>query len=123
MQYISEPSQGFCNPLSFLGQTVHCHVDRPLGSQHPQWGFIYPVNYGFVPRQPAPDGESLDVYILGVFEPLAGFTGRCIAVLHRLDDQDDKLILVPEGKHYTDEQIMALVEFQERFFESVIIRK
>jgi inorganic pyrophosphatase len=113
----------FTDPRRFLGQTVHCHVDRPLGSRHPTWGFIYPVNYGFVSQQPAPDGEDLDVYVLGVFEPLADFTGRCIAVLRRLDDRDDKLILVPEGKAYTDEQIMALVEFQERFFASIIIRQ
>jgi inorganic pyrophosphatase len=123
MKATCEPSQGFTNPLSFLGQTVHCHVDRPLGSRHPAWGFIYPVNYGFVPGQSASDGEDLDVYILGVFEPLAAFAGRCIAVLHRRDDEDDKLILVPEGKDYTDEQIMALVEFQERFFESIVIRE
>ncbi len=113
----------FTDPLHFLGRTIRCHVDRPLGSRHPEWGFIYPVNYGFVPGQPAPDGEGLDVYILGVFEPLTKFTGRCIAVLHRLDDEDDKLILVSEGKDYTDEQIMALVEFQERFFKSVIIKE
>lgn len=50
------------------------------------------------------------------------FTGRCIAVIHRLDDDDDKLVLVPDGKEYTDDQIRALTEFQERFFQSVILR-
>lgn len=44
-------------------------------------------------------------------------------MIHRLDDNDDKLILVPEGRNYTDDQIRALTEFQERFFESVIVRK
>jgi inorganic pyrophosphatase len=47
--------------------------------------------------------------------------GIC-AIVHRLDDEDDKLVVVPEGKSYTDEQILALVEFQERFFQSVICR-
>ena len=110
----------FVDPKTFLGQTVYVEIDRPLGSKHPEWEFIYPVNYGFVPNQPAPDGEDLDAYVLGVFEPLADFTGRCIAVVHRADDDDDKIVLVPDGVEYTDAQIMALVEFQERFFESTV---
>ena len=109
--------------ITFLGNIVSVEIDRPLGSRHPQWGFIYPVNYGFVPDTRAPDGEELDAYILGIFKPLREFTGKCVAVVHRLDDNDDKLVLVPEGRDYTDDQIRALTEFQERFFESVIIRK
>lgn len=77
----------------FIGQTLTAEVDRPLGSRHPQHAFLYPLNYGFIPGTLAPDGEALDCYILGVFEPLAVFTGTCIAVLHRRDDDDDKLVL------------------------------
>lgn len=106
----------------FLGQIVTAHMDRPLGSRHPTHGFIYTLNYGSVPGVLAPDGEELDVYVLGEFEPLTEFTGRCIAVIHRLDDDDDKLVLVEDGKSYTDEQISALTEFQERFFQSIILR-
>ena len=49
-----------------------------------------------MPGVPAPDGSDLDAYVLGVFKPLKEFTGRCIGVVHRTDDDDDKLILVPE---------------------------
>ena len=114
--------QTFIDARSFLGKLVYVKMDRPLGAKHPEWDFIYPVNYGFVPHTPTPDGDDLDVYVLGVFAPLADFTGRCIAVIHRIDDDDDKLVLVPDGKTYTDEQIVALTEFQERFFNSVVIR-
>ncbi len=106
----------------FLNQLVTVRIDRPLGSRHPQWNSIYPLNYGYVPGTEAPDGDELDAYVLGVFEPINTFTGRCTAVLHRLNDDDDKLILVPEGQDYTDDQILALVEFQERFYQSTIIR-
>jgi len=106
----------------FLDQIVHVKIDRPLGSRHPQHGFIYPVNYGYVPDTPAPDEDDLDAYVLGVFDPIEMFTGRCIAIVHRLDDDDDKLVVVPEGRHYSDEQIQALVEFQERFFTSIVQR-
>jgi inorganic pyrophosphatase len=111
----------FVDARTFLGRTVDVVIDRPLGSKHPEWGFVYPVNYGYVPDTPAPDGENLDVYVLGVFEPVATFTGECIAVVHRLDDDDDKLVVVPAGKRYTVEQIAVLVEFQERFFECTYV--
>ena len=107
---------------NYIGKKVHVSVDRKLGSKHPNWGFIYPVNYGYIPNTVSGDGEELDAYILGVFEPLDTFDGICIAVLHRLNENDDKLIVVPEGKNYTDEQIDCLTEFQEKFFNHIIIR-
>jgi inorganic pyrophosphatase len=64
----------------------------------------------------------VDAYILGVFEPRCHFEGDCVAVIHRINDADDKLIVVPHGKNYSDEQILALTEFQEQFFISVILR-
>ena len=60
---------------------------------------------------------------MGVFEPLEYFTGKCIAIIHRLNDNDDKLIIVPENRNFSDDEIKVLTEFQEQFFESIIIRK
>ena len=107
---------------SYIGNVVEVKIDRPMGSKHPKHGFIYPVNYGYVPNTVSGDGEELDCYVLGVFEPLDTFTGECIAVIHRTNDNDDKLIIVPKEKQYSDDAIKALTEFQERFFESTIIR-
>ena len=114
---------GFIDPQEFIGKTLSVKIDRPLGSLHPEWGFFYPVNYGYIPGITAPDGDYLDAYVLGVFDPLDEFRGCCIAVIHRLDDKDDKLIVVPEGKSYTVDQIHALTEFQERFFQSIILQE
>ncbi len=107
----------------FLNKIVSVNIDRPMSSRHPKHGFFYPINYGFVPNTIAPDGEELDVYVLGVFEPIKNFEGKCVAIIKRIDDNDDKLIVVPKDKNYSDEQIEALVEFQERFFSSTIIRE
>ena len=106
----------------YLEKTLEVKIDRPFGSKHPKHGFIYPVNYGYVPNTISGDGEELDCYILGVFEPLETFNGKCIAIIHRLDDNDDKLIIVPENKSFSNQEIRALTEFQERFFKSEIIR-
>lgn len=106
----------------YLNQIVNVKIDRQLGSNHPKHGFIYMLNYGYIPNTISGDGEELDAYLLGVFEPVREFSGRVIAIIKRTNDNDDKLIVVPNGKTYSDEQIRALTEFQERFFESVIIR-
>ncbi len=97
-------------------------IDRPFGSKHPKHGFIYPVNYGYVPNTISGDGEELDCYVLGVFEPVEKFDGKCIAVIHRVDDNDDKLVIVPDGKQYSNDAIDTLIEFQERFFKHTVIR-
>ena len=106
----------------YIGKIVDVVMDRPLGTKHPKHGFIYEVNYGYIPNTVSGDGEELDAYVLGEHKPLEKFTGKVIAIIHRTNDDDDKLVVVREGKNYTDEQIRALTEFQEQWFESVIIR-
>jgi inorganic pyrophosphatase len=107
----------------FLGKTITIKIDRPLGSKHPKHGFVYGVNYGFVPNTKAPDGEEIDAYLLGVNEPMEEFTGKCIAIIHRKDDDDDKLVIIPENaKKMSDSEILKAVNFQEKWFDSVIIR-
>ena len=110
------------DPGVFIGKIVDIEIDRPMGSRHPEHDLIYPVNYGLVPGVLGLDGEDLDAYLLGVDRPVKRFTGRCIAVIRRLYDADDKLVVVPDGEHYTDEQIRDFTEFQERYFKSSISR-
>ena len=106
----------------YLNTIVKVKMDRPLGCKHPNHGFIYPVNYGFIPNTVSGDGEELDAYVLGEHKPLDEFEGRVIAIIHRVNDNDDKLVVMKDGRNYTDEQIRALTEFKEQYFESEIIR-
>ena len=106
----------------YLNQIVTVKMDRPLGVKHPKHGFIYPVNYGYIPNTVSGDGEELDAYVLGEHKPLDTFSGRVIAIIHRTNDNDDKLVVMQDGRNYTDEQIRALTEFQEQYFESEIYR-
>lgn len=106
-----------------LGKEVELVIDRPLGSKHPRHEYVYPVNYGYVKGVVAPDGEDLDAYYLGEDVPLSVARGICIAIVHRLDDDDDKLVVVPENKKdITDEEILEKIHFQEQWFQSVILR-
>ena len=54
----------------YLGKIISVIIDRPMGSCHPSNGNMYPINYGYIPNTISGDGEELDCYILGVFEPI-----------------------------------------------------
>ena len=110
------------NNNQYIGKIVNVKIDRPIGSKHPNSELIYTLNYGYIPNTISGDGEELDCYVLGVHNPIKEFKGKCIAVIHRLNEDDDKLIIVEEGKEYSNEQIKALTEFQEKYFKSEIIR-
>lgn len=105
----------------YLGKEVKVIIDRPLGSCHPKFDMIYPINYGYIPNTVAGDGMEIDAYIIGVFEPIEEFEGVVIAVIHRKDDVEEKLVVAKESGKYNKDQIYALVEFTERFFKSEII--
>ena len=78
-----------------LGKVVKVIVDRPLGTYHQkQKDLFYPVNYGY--------------------------TGKVIAVIHRFDDVEEKLVVVPTDASLTKEEIKRQVDFQEQFFKTEI---
>ena len=105
-----------------IGKIVTVTVDRPLGSYHPEHkDLYYPVNYGFVEGIIAPDGEEQDAYVLGVDKPLTSFEGVVIAVIRRKNDAEDKWVVAPAGKTFTQEEIEQAVRFQEQYFKSEII--
>ena len=105
-----------------IGDIVKVIVDRPLGSQHPQYKeTYYPINYGFVEGIMAEDEEEQDAYILGVDVPVKEFVGKIIAIIHRDDDIEEKWIVTPENISFTKEKIMRQIKFQEKYFDSYII--
>lgn len=110
------------NIKDYLNKEVDVIVDRPLATKHPKHGFIYMLNYGYVPDTISGDGEEIDAYLLGEFESVTSSKGKVIAIIHRTNDDDDKLVVSVNGKNYSDDAIRALTEFQERYFKSVIIR-
>lgn len=104
----------------YLGKKVKLVIDQAYGTTYK--GALYTENYGYVPGTTAPDGEGLDAYFVGPKEPLREAEGVVIAIIHRLEDDDDKLIVVPEGVSLTDEEIEAAVNFREKLFVHEIIR-
>ena len=105
-----------------LGSTVTVHVDRPLGTAHPDYpDLIYPIHYGFVPELMGGDGEPQDAYLMGVPQPVSTYTGRIIGIVRRLNDREDKLVVAPADACFHQAEIADAVYFQEQYFRHRII--
>jgi len=103
----------------YLGESVLVQIDRPKGSQHPRLGFTYETNYGFVPGTLAGDGHEIDAWVLNQQLPLSEFKGKCVAVIVRKDDDENKLI-VADSKISRD-QIISETKFVEGYYDIDII--
>lgn len=103
---------------SFLGKTVTVIIERPIGSSHPQHGFIYPVNYGHVTGTVAEVGELVDVYILGTNRPRERVSAVVIGIAWRQDDLENKLIVTLDGSVPSLNEVESAVHFQEQFIET-----
>ena len=55
------------------------------------------MNYGYVADVLAADNEWQDAYIFGVTEPVEVFEGDVVAVIHRLNDVEDKWVVAQPG--------------------------
>ena len=107
---------------SFLGKEIHIEIDRPVGYVHQKESYtlVYPVNYGYMPGVTGGDGEELDVYLLGVKEPVKEADCRVIGIVHRKNDVEDKLIAAPADRTFTKDEITAAVRFQEQWYDTEI---
>ncbi len=101
----------------YLGKEIEVKIDRPIGTIHPKHNdLVYPINYGYIEGVLGGDGEELDVYILGVNEPLLDFKGKVIAIVHRENDVEDKLVACPIDMCYNRDEVARGVNFQEKYY-------
>jgi len=106
--------------IELLRQTVTVVIDRPLGSRHPLYSdMIYPVNYGYIEGVFAGDKKEVDCYILGIDKPLKVFRGTVIAIIKRLNDAEDKLVV--SNKLFSKEEIIKMTNFTEKYFDIEVI--
>ncbi len=108
--------------ISYLGKTVDIEIDRPIGFVHKKdtYTITYPLNYGYIPGVIGGDGEELDVYLLGVSEPVKKYSAKIIGIVHRHNDTEDKLIAAPIGANFTAKEIEKQIKFQEQYYETHI---
>ena len=105
----------------WLRRRVSVIVDRPLGSKHPDIpGLVYCLNYGSIPGTTAGDGEPIDIYLVDAPRPLSSTVVFVIAIIHRHNDIEDKLVGSRNLRVITPEEVMEAVAFVERWFDITI---
>ncbi len=108
---------------AIIGENIKVYVDRPIGSIHPKYKDIaYPINYGYVKKFIAADGEYQDAYVLGADEPTTNCVGKIYAIIERENDIEDKLVVVTDNKDYSIEEIKEKINFQEKYFKYKIFK-
>ena len=107
---------------SYLGKVVDIEIDRPIGYVHKKknYDLVYPINYGYIPGVLGGDDEELDVYLMGVDEPVEKCTCRIIGIVYRRNDVEDKLIAAPVDMRFTAEEIAAAIHFQEQYYDTYV---
>lgn len=108
----------------FLNKKITAKIDRPKNSVHPKYReIIYPINYGYIENTISGDGEEIDVYVLGEEEPKDYINCKVVAIVKRNNDNEDKLIAIASScnKIYTKEEMAKEINFQEKFFDSIIL--
>lgn len=101
---------------NILGKCVEVFVDRPVGFTHKN--VTYKLNYGYIKEIMAPDGAYQDAYIIDETEPISSSCiGKVIAIIHRKNDIEDKLVVSINNKDYSINEIKKLTFFQERYFD------
>ena len=107
---------------SYLGKTVDIIIDRPIGYVHKKENYCltYPINYGYIPGVIGGDGEELDVYLLGVNEPVTEYKAQIIGIAHRENDVEDKLVAAPSSLNFTKKEIERAIHFQEQYYKTHI---
>ena len=103
-----------------IGEEITVCITIPFGHKHN--GITYELNYGYIKEFKSRNGNKLNAYVLGVKEPVETFKGKIIAIIHRLNDCEDKLIVSDINKDYTNKEIEDMVKFQEANFKHKIIR-
>ena len=119
---IIEIPKGSKNKYELDKESGLLRVDRVLFSS-----VHYPANYGFIPRTLAPDGDPLDVLVLGQepVVPLAIVVARAIGGFRMRDESavDEKIVCVhihdPAFSDYRtmDDLPHHIVAEMRRFFE------
>lgn len=116
--------ENYTNKLKeMIGKEIFIYIDRPIGSTHEEYENIkYKQNYGHIKELKALDGEYQDAYLLGISKPIDKYKGVVIAIIERKNDDENKLVIAKKGATYSTPEIRKLTNFQEKFFNSRIIR-
>lgn len=106
----------------FIDQTVRIEIPKNITRKEKNVNAQFPINFGVIPDVLDGEGKKLECYIVGTDKINNEFTGKCIAVLHKFDNTEDKLIVTQNDKNFSDSEIREILKFQEKNYLNEIIR-
>ena len=69
-------------------------IDRPKGSRHPRYGFVYPLDYGYLENTASMDGNGIDVWKGTRVENINGMLDAIICTVDLMKkDSEIKILL------------------------------
>ncbi len=84
-------NEAFWNAIDGLLAASEIVIDRPKGTKHPRYDFIYEVDYGYLADTTSPDGAGIDVWRGSLAQ------SKCDAIICTVDlfkrDSEIKLLL------------------------------
>ena len=103
----------------YLGQTVEVVIDKPINYIEDDMTYIQ--NYGHLLNLKTPDNKFQEAYVIGIDKPIKSFNGKVIAIINRINEGEDKLVVCDESKSFNKDEILEMVNFLEKNFKSKIV--
>jgi len=110
--------EGFWLAIDQLIAGSEIVIDRPKGSRHPRYDFLYEIDYGYLKDTASLDGDGIDVW--------RGSRGDlyCDALVCTVDlvkrDSEIKLLL---GCEERDKEVIMRFHNDKEFMKGVMIRR
>lgn len=93
-------------------------IDRPKGSKHPKWDWVYECDYGYLDGTSSHDGEGIDVWVGSSPKPYAD---AVICIVDTIGNDSEIKILIG----CTDEELEYIYNIHNKFdtMKGILIRR
>ena len=113
-----KPNTDFWSAIDALITSSEVIIDRPKGTKHPRFDFIYPLNYGYLKDTTSSDGGGIDVWHGSLN------SNKCDAVICTVDllkkDSEIKILL---GCTEAEKDTILRFHNDSEYMKGVMIRR
>ena len=118
MKNESQNTSDFWNLIDNMIGSHEIVIDRPKGSLHPKWNWVYEANYGYLAGTSSADGEGIDVWV-GTSENQTA--NAVICIVDGLQNDSEIKILIS----CTNEEIEKIYDLHNKFesMKGILIKR
>ena len=111
-------SLAFWQALDKLIQGSEIVIDRPKGTKHPKYSFIYPLDYGYLRGTSSMDGGGIDVWMGSIDSRVCDAIVCTVDLLKR--DSEIKLLL---GCTEAEKRIIHASHNESEWMKGILVRR